>query len=98
MIALAAFAADEAAAVHRQHFPGDERSILRKKSAALATSSGDPARFSAVREMIRCRRSASTPFSGHSTGPGAMAFTRIPGPRSRASARVSITRAALAEQ
>ena len=46
--------------------------LVAKYSAALATSSADPARFSAVRAMMRSRSASSTPRSGHITGPGAI--------------------------
>ena len=56
----------------------------------VAMSSGVPSRFSGVCEMIRCRDSSSNESSsGHSTGPGATALTRIPsGPNSWAAVRV----------
>ena len=46
--------------------------------------------------MISRFKSSSMSPSGHSTGPGAMPLTRISGPSSRASERVSIASPALA--
>ena len=60
-----------------------------------ATSSGLPCRLRLVREMIRRWVTSSSPCSGQRIAPGATAFTRTSGPRSRARARVSITTPAL---
>ena len=98
MTRSAFLAADQAAAVDGEHFTVTKGAPVAKKSAALATSSGEPGRFSAVRATMRSRSAGSAPCSGQSTGPGAIALTRIAGPSSRASERVSITRPALAAQ
>lgn len=69
-----------------------------KNSAVRAMSAGVPMRLRMVRSMIFARVPVSLCHSGHNTGPGAMPFTRISGPSSLASERVSMCRPALAAQ
>ena len=67
-----------------------------RNSAVRAMSSGVPWRLSAVFSTISRFSEPSMSPSGQSTGPGAMPLTRISGPSSRASERVSIASPAFA--
>ena len=92
-------ASEAPAAVDRDDLTGHERGVGRevqrgacdvvRRAAALERRLGDDFGLAA---------SASSPRSGHSTGPGAMPLTRTSGASSRASDFVSIASPAFATE